>query len=234
MEITLQPVHCATEVHPSYPGRLTAQTEATGPQHLRAAGWLPLLKRARQGDDMALNLLCRLSKPLVDGISRQRYFTATLGREDAHSIATLSMVRYFTCEPLPADSRDIPRQLNQMIKCDLLNQAQRKETRARREMRLEPESEDNNAIPEPAADSRDEPETRLLLEERNNRIRECLQYLGEKEQQVIRDFFFRNLSIPEIAQEMRCSPNSVSAAKRIAIRKLRKIFKERGIETKHS
>jgi len=229
LKIVLQTVHCAVKSHPSYPDRLTSLTEETDLQHIRAADWLPLLKRARQGDGMALNLLCRLSQPLVDSISGKRYFTAVLGREEAHSIATLSMIHYFSCEPLPKDGREIPRQLSQMMRCDLLNQAQWKETRFRREKRLEPASEENTAIAEPSADSRDEPENRMLQEEWNKHIQDCLQLLGEKEQQVIRDFFFRNLSVPEIAQELHCSLNSVSSAKKTAIRKLRKIFTENGI-----
>ena len=62
-----------------------------------------------------------------------------------------------------------------------------------------------------------------------HKVRDCLQYLGKREQQVIQSFFFRQLSVPEIAREMHCTSACVSATKKNALYKLRRIFEEQQI-----
>ena len=80
-----------------------------------------------------------------------------------------------------------------------------------------------------SADSREEPENQLLENEYRQNIRECLKELGAKERQVIEGFFFRQLSMAEIAREMHCTANNTYVLKNAALRKLRKIFDEKQI-----
>ena len=70
-----------------------------------------------------------------------------------------------------------------------------------------------------------------LQAEQERTVRDCLQCLGEKERQVIHGYFFRQLTVTEIAREMHCSPDCVTSAKRHALKKLREIFAEKQIRT---
>ena len=73
------------------------------------------------------------------------------------------------------------------------------------------------------------PEYLALQEERDRMVWECLQHLGPKERTVITGFYFRQLSIREIAAEMNCSTANVSSTKRNALYKLRKLFEEKQV-----
>ena len=67
------------------------------------------------------------------------------------------------------------------------------------------------------------------MAEQKHRVRECLQYLSPKEKQVIIGFFYRQLSVAEMAAELQCTTNAISLAKRSALYKLRHIFAEQHV-----
>ena len=162
-------------------------------------------------------------------ISHEQYFASALGKDEAYCIAAMSMITFWNRASLTGDLRNIPGQLYHVMKCDLLNQIDLHKTRSRREVPYDANSEtgsEGGEWPEPLADSRDEPEQQVLQSEWNRKVRDCLQHLGAKERQVIQGFFFRQLSVTEIAREMHCTPACVSSTKRNALYKLRKIFEK--------
>ena len=168
----------------------------------------------------------------MDKISRKQYFATALGRDEAYSIAAMSMVNFWARTDQRTDPRDIPGQLYHSMECDLKNQIDRQKTRRRREVHYETGSEtedDGNEWQKPLADTGNEPEEQMLQTEWNRRVRDCLQYLGKKERQVIHGYFFRQLSVTEIANELACSPDSVTTAKRHALKRLRSIFSEQQV-----
>lgn len=197
----------------------------------KAGAWQqlpPLLRNYRQGDTRAIGPVCVITEPLVDRISNLPYFVEELGKEETRSRVTLSLLELLQDMPPEEDGQVIYRKLLRAIKCDLLNQVQRARTRRRRERREaktdhEDKDDDSREIPAPL---QDEPEYQVMQRDFNRRVRECLQYLSPAEQSVIHGFFFRQLSVEEIAAELRCSVANVSASKRNALNKLREIFKE--------
>ena len=190
---------------------------------------LPLLLiPAQNGDPVAMRKAWAITEPLVHTISNVPYFIHSLGKEEARSIATLSMLDFLHCVPPGTAWQDIPHKLQHAIKCDLINCIRRQTTRSHYEMHQADDTEEEESAELPA-DRHNEPERCLLEQDHNRRIRECLQYLGNREQQVIIGFYFRQLSVTEIASRLQCSVNSVSLAKRRALRKLRKLFMEKEI-----
>ena len=192
--------------------------------------WKPLLERYCKGEKALFSQLCYRSKPLAEQISHTPYFAKTLGQEEAYCIAAMSMVNYWHRITPAEASETSPGRLYNIMKCDLLNEIRWQKTRRRREVHKETDSETGtdatNISQEPVADRRDEPEQRLLDEDRKNRVRACLQYLSKKEKQVIDCFFFRQLTIEEIAAEMHCTTACVSSTKYNALHKLRSMFAE--------
>ena len=232
MKTSLQTIHCVLENNPAWPVHPLPWDAGGSPRLCPAVRWETLVTQYQKGEKRFFHLLCCHSKPLVDKISRKRYFVAHLGRDEAYSIAAMSMVEFWAHEALQGDPRDIPRRLTQAMNCDLLNQINRKKTRRQREVHYEAGSDPEDAGEEwqgPLADSSREPEQQALQAEWNRKVRDCLQYLGTREQQVILGFFFRQLSVAEIAQEMHCTPACVSATKRNALCKLREIFRKEQI-----
>ena len=241
MKAKFQTIHCVLENNPAWPvGPVhpTKPADCTLPQDPGAdpltchRDWGPLLERYHKGDKKVFQLLCCRSKPLVDKISRKQYYAKTLGRDEAYSIAAMSMVNFWNRKDLTGNTRNLPGLLYHTMECDLINQIDRQNTRRRREVHYETDSETEGTADEwqdPLADSRYEPEEQALQNDWNRRVRDCLQYLGKKERQVIHGFFFRQLSVTEIAKEMECSPDSVTSAKRHALKRLRSIFAEQQI-----
>ena len=222
MKAMFQTIHCTLETNPAWPVDLpTCHRD-----------WGPLLERYHKGDKTGFQLLCCRSKPLVDRISRKQYYATALGWDEAYSIAAMSMINFWNRKDLTGNSQNLPGQLYHAMECDLKNQIDRQNTRRRREVHYETDSDTEETADEwqePLADSRYEPGEQLLQAEWTQSVRDCLQYLGKKERQVIRGYFFRQLSVTEIAKELECSPDSVSSAKRHALKRLRSIFEERQI-----
>lgn len=229
MKTALQQIHCILQNNPSYPPRLITGAGSTNPLHIHAAEWAPLLERYRKGDKTSLSQLCCKAQPLADRISRDSYFANALGQDEAYSIAAMTMVTFWSRIPSAADWNKLPGQLYNAMKCDLMNQIRRQKTYRSHEVHYETETEVNDDRQEPPADCRDEPENRLLQKEWNESVRDCLQYLGVKERKVIDGYFFRQLTVTEIALELHCSPDSVTSAKRAALKKLRKLFEEKQV-----
>lgn len=197
-----------------------------------ASSWqkLPdLLRLYQQGVTEAIEPICILAAPLVDKLSNVPYFTAKLGKEETRSRVTLSLLEYLQDAPPDEDWQRIPHNITHAIKCDLLNQIQWLQTRRSCERREAEENEEENDTQDVPDASRFDPEYLALQEERNRMVRECLQQLGPKERTVITGFYFRQLSIREIAVEMNCSTANVSSTKRNALYKLRKLFEEKQV-----
>lgn len=233
MKTTLHPIHRTLQTTPAWPVTPLPGEKAAVPPGNPDGDWEPILERYRQGDSLSLQLLCCRAKPLVEKISSKRYYAASLGREEAYSIAAMTMVEFWHGEALTGNGKDLPRRLTRAMNCDLINQIRRQNTRRQRELHYEADSDTEDEAErewqDPLADRRDEPEQRILQAEWNRKVRDCLQYLGAKERQVIRGFFFRQLSITEIAREMHCTPACVSSTKRNALYKLRSIFSEQQV-----
>lgn len=231
MKTAFQSIHCTLENNSAWPVSPYPRDPGNDPLAC-LTGWEPLLKQYHKGDKRFFQLLCCRSKPLVDKISQKYYFVTALGRDEAYSIAAMSMVNFWARVKPGTDSRNIPGQLYHTMECDLKNQIDRQKTRHRREIHYETDSETEdteNEWQDPLADTSNEPEEQMLQEEWNRSVRDCLQQLGKKERQVIRGYFFRQLSVSEIAKEMECSPDSVTSAKRHALKRLRDIFAEKQI-----
>ena len=194
-----------------------------------APDWEPVLERYRQGDTSVFGLLCCKSNPLAEKISGRRYYAASLGREEAYSIAAMTMVDFWNRDALKCDPADIPRQLTRAINGDLLNQIKRNKNRSLREIHSETEGTGPDSQPEFLAGSIADPEQDILQKEWNRKVRSCLKYLGKMERQVITGFFFRQMSIAEIAEELHSKPGTVSVTKRNALNKLRDVFKDKHI-----
>ena len=194
-----------------------------------APDWEPVLERYRKGDISVFPLLCCKATPLVKKISGRRYYSELLGREESYSIAAMTMVDFWNKEALTCDLADIPRQLTRAVNCDLLNEIKRNRNRGLREVHSEAESETEDERQEFTAGSIVDPEQDILRKEWNRRVRTCLKYLGKMERQVITGFFFRQMSVAEIADELHSNPKIVSATKRNALNKLREVFTDKRI-----
>ncbi len=191
--------------------------------------WEPILERYRQGDTSVFQLLCCKTNPLVKKISGRRYYSDLLGREEAYSIAAMTMVDFWNSKAHTCEPAEIPRQLTQAINCDLLNQIKRNKNRSLREIHAEPESTCPDDRQEFTAGSIVDPEQDVLQKEWNRKVRNCLKYLGKRERQGITGLFFRQMSIAEIAAELHSNTNAVSLARRDALRKLRDVFRDKHI-----
>lgn len=227
LKASLQTIHCVLENNPAWTVIPLPYEKGSDSFSYPAEDWEPLLKQYQKGDKRFFHLLCCKSGPLVNKISRKQYFAHALGQDEAYSIAAMSMVNYWARLSPTEEIQNIPGQLYHSMECDLRNQINRQKTRCDREIHYETKGEtegNEDEWQEPLADCRQEPEQQALQAEWNHKVRDCLQYLGKKEQQVIHSFFFRQLSVTEIAQEMHCTPACVSATKRNALYKLRRIF----------
>ena len=210
------------------PGHPVSARTAAAPAILDInTDWEVLLPLAQDGDTRALLLLCSKALPLRDAIVSKPYFMNTLGKDEACSIASKTMIEWLLLEPLKNAGKDIPKLLIRAMKCDLINQAHRLERRRRYEKanRFRPQAEaedeeDKDELASLAADSREEPENRLLQAEWNRKVQECIKQLRPKEQTVINGLFFRQLSVTEIARELGCTTGSVTMTKRRAMEKL--------------
>ena len=189
-----------------------------------------LLPLARQGDTQAFQRLSLLLEPPVTRLSQKACYVTELGREDARSYALLSMMEFLLFEPLRENWYDLPRLLLRAIALDLKNRIERQHTIGRRERHTAEGESDEEATELPHPDSICNPEEKVLQDERKQKIQECLERLGRKQKQVITAYFYRQLSVEEIAEEMHCSVNSVSLAKGIALKNLRKLFEEKKIK----
>ncbi len=190
--------------------------------------WEPILERYRQGDTSVFGLLCCKSNPLVKKISGRRYYSARLGKEEAYSIAAMTMVDFWNSKALSCEPAEIPRHLTQAINCDLLNQIRRNENRSLREIHSEAENESPDGQVFTAGNIID-PEQDVLRKEWNRDVRNCLKYLGKRERQVITGLFFRQMSVAELAAELHANTNAVSLARRDALKKLREVFRDKHI-----
>lgn len=188
-----------------------------------------LLPLARQGDTQAFQRLSLLLEPLVTRLSQKACYVTELGREDARSYALLSMMEFLLFEPLRENWYDLPRLLLRVIALDLKNRIERQHTIGRRERHSTEGEQEEEATDLPHPDCICNPEEKVLQDERKQKIQECLERLGRKQRQVITAYYYRQLSIEEIAEEMHCSVNSVSLAKGIALKNLRKLFEEKQI-----
>ena len=123
MKKALHPIHCVLENNPA---RTASPLPAdAGPLPVPAADWEPLLQQYHKGDKRFFQLLCCRSKPLVEKVSRKPYFANTLGRDEAYSIAAMTMVEFWHGEALTGDGKDLPRRLTRAMNCDLINQIRR-------------------------------------------------------------------------------------------------------------
>ena len=232
MKTSLQNIHCVLEKNPAWAASPLPYEDGADSSVYSTVDWEPLLTQYHKGDKQVLPLLCCQSRPLVDRISRNPYYATALGRDEAYSIAAMSMVNFWNRTDLTENPKNLPGQLYHAMECDLKNQMDRQNTRRRREIHHKTDNGTEGTDDEwqdPLAVNRNEPEELVLQTEWNRNVRDCLQYLGKKERQVIQGFFFRHLSVTEIAKEMKCSPDSVTSAKRHALKRLRSIFAEQKI-----
>ena len=148
------------------------------------------------------------------------------------------MMNFLMQEQLRDERQDIPTMLKQAIRCDLMNQMERIKNRGLFEIgsrsgsngQAEEDDDDTDVLARLPGDKRLEPERQALQVEQKRLVQKCLHYLSEKERKVIVGIFFRQLSVEEMAEELRCSVNVVSTTKYRAFRKLRQLFTEQNIK----
>lgn len=195
-----------------------------------------LMLQARKYDPRAIETFAKLAMPISKHYSTLPKVVSVLGKEEAYCIASHTVMDFLMHERLKEGRQDIPTMLKQAIRCDLVNQIDRIKNRRRFETnsklsngQSEDNDEDTDIIASLPADNRLEPEYQAMLAEQKRLVHESLQYLSPKEKIVINGFFFRQLSVAEIAAELHCSVATVSIAKYSALQKLRTIFTEKQI-----
>jgi len=196
-----------------------------------------LMLQARAYDPRAIEIFTTLAMPIAKYYSSLPNVVSVLGKDEAYSIANHTMMDFLMHERLRKEKQDIPTMLKRAIRCDLMNQIDRIKNRRHFETYSKPgnssqsEDDDDNTdvIANLPADTRLEPEHQTLLAEQKHQVRECLKYLSPKEKKVIIGFFYRQLSVAEIAGELHCSKLCVSTAKYCALKKLRRIFEEQHV-----
>lgn len=195
-----------------------------------------LMLQARKYDPRAIETFTELALPIAKHYSSLPKVISVLGKEEAYSIASHTLMDFLMHERLREEEQDIPTMLKQAIRCDLKNQMDRIKNRRQYETYNKPansqseeDDEDTDVTASLPGDPRLEPERMALLAEQKRLVQECLVCLSPKEKQVINGIFFRQLSVEEIAAELHCSPNIVSTAKYRALKRLRKLFIERQI-----
>ena len=235
-----QPAFVSNHWQPSWPNCTIAIAWPQTPPDLLSipANQLKqLMLQARAYDPMAIEIFTTLAMPIVKYYSSLPNVVSVLEKDEAYSIANHTMMDFLMHERLRNEKQDIPTMLKRAIRCDLMNQIDRIKNRRHFETYSKPgnssqsEDDDDNTdfIANLPADTRLEPERQALLAEQKHRVRECLQYLSPKEKKVIIGFFYRQLSVAEIAGELHCSKLCVSTAKYCALKKLRRIFAEQQI-----
>ena len=196
-----------------------------------------LMRQARTYDPRAIEIFTTLAMPIVKYYSSLPNVVSVLEKDEAYSIANHTMMDFLMHERLRNEKQDIPTMLKRAIRCDLMNQIDRIKNRRHFETYSKPgnssqsEDDDDNTdvIANLPADTRLGPEQQTLLAEQKHQVRECLKYLSPKEKKVIIGFFYRQLSVAEIAGELHCSKLCVSTAKYCALKKLRRIFEEQHV-----
>ena len=197
-----------------------------------------LMLQARTYDPRAIEFFAVLAQPIAKHYSSIPKVAAVLGKEEAYSIANHTMMNFLMQEQLRDEKQDIPTMLKQAIRCDLMNQMERIKNRGQFEIgsrsgsngQAEEDYDDTDVLARLPGDKRLEPERQALQDEQKRLVQKCLHYLSEKERKVIVGIFFRQLSVEEMAAELRCSVNVVSTTKYRAFRKLRQLFTEQNIK----
>ena len=239
-EVPDQPAFVSNRWQPDWPDyTITIAWPQTPPDLLSipANQLKQLMLQARAYDPRAIEIFTTLAMPIAKHYSSLPNVVSVLGKDEAYGIANHTMMDFLMHERLRNDKQDIPTMLKRAIRCDLMNQIDRIKNRRHFETYTKPgnssqsEDDDDNTdfIANLPADTRLEPERQALLAEQKHRVRECLQYLSPKEKQVIIGFFYRQLSVAEMAAELQCTTNAISLAKRSALYKLRRIFAEQQI-----
>ena len=195
-----------------------------------------LMLQARTYDPRAIETFTELTLPIAKHYSTIPKVISVLGKEEAYSIASHTLMSFLMHERLREEEQDIPTMLKQAIRCDLMNQMHRIKNRRQYETYNKPansqseeDDEDTDVTANLPGNPRLEPERMALLAEQKRLVQECLCCLSPKEKQVIHGIFFRQLSVEEIAAELHCSHNIVSTAKYRALKKLRKLFIEKQV-----
>lgn len=197
---------------------------------LKTYPWNETIYLAQQNDVTAMRQACHWAEPIADQFCKVSYFVRCLGKDETRSIATLSLAEFIMSYPGGYADADIPANMKQAIKCDLINSIQKLQTRRSKEEPYPlwdegapPQSGTGAALP--AADAAGEPEARLLQKRYAKKVQDAIKRLSRNEQAVIHSFFFRQDSTAEIAAALGCTPQYVSKIKHKALRRLRGLLK---------
>ena len=205
-------------------------TEPAARPHTKQPPWNEWLRLARQGDEDAKLRFCAQAEPFIKTLCRIPYFTARMSREEARSIATLTLVEFLMTYPSPPEDKEIPALLKGVARNALLNRVKRIRSRNRFEQRMTTlrEADDadteEDAIENIPAPGKDEPENRALQNELRGLTAAALRQLLPGEQAVIRAFFFQEKTAAAIAKELRCSRQYAEKVRDTALRKLRRLL----------
>lgn len=175
------------------------------------------------------------TEPVVRGFCRIPYFRNSLGINEIYSISHSKLMEVFRkTERLP-DSKPAPCLLKRILYNELVNQVHRHETRCKyRQPHREEEKPDTEAVTPTEllpADSRCEPEVRMLQEELARDLEEALHRLKPLEQEVLRSLYYEGKSNKAAAEEMQVTPQYVSALKKSGLARLRKLLKAKYPDT---
>ena len=192
--------------------------------------WNEWLRLARQGDESAKLRFCAQAEPFIETFCKIRFFTETLGEEEVRSIATLATLEFLMTYPSPPQDGDFPFMLRKILRTTLLARMKRANARGRHEMKMfalrdtvDGVTEENIAELVPA-DSKEEPETKLLEKEMSLTATKALAQLKSSEQAMLRAYFFQNKTAAAIAKDLQCSRQYVEKMRNKALNHLRELL----------
>lgn len=170
------------------------------------------------------------TEPIVREFCKIPYFRNSLGVNEICSISHAKLMKYFSeAETLP-DNPPAPGLLKRILYNELVNNVHRQETRYKYQQtyREEDAQEDMDAVTPPEllpADSRYEPEVRILQKELHRDLKAALNCLKPMEQEVLRSLYYEGKSNKVLAAEMQITPQYVSLLKKRGLARLRKLLK---------
>lgn len=188
-----------------------------------------LVLLAREGDQNALERCYALAKPFIEKLCHTRYFAATLGTDEARSIANHVMMEFVTGHSLPESDNEIRFLFRSTLRNALINTINKADVRNRYEVHVihsdkfegDPEDAGVDAIDYIPADSADEPENHALLKELYRGVVKAFHQLPPAEQAALQELFFRQKKPTALAKELHCSRQYVAKLRDKALRRLR-------------
>ena len=178
--------------------------------------WEEWIRRARDGDTEATNYFCLAAKPFIWPLCQWPLLTDKLGRNEVRSMAALAMIEFLMTYRGPFGNRKIPILLRRYVRCVLLDNLRRLNSRRRFEAAEDDRDKDNLPVEEMSEEPEDpdpeaNPEEVLLQDDYCSEVRNATNSLKRNEQAVIHSIYFQRKSIREISHELAVPRNMYAA-----------------------